>query len=303
MMETGPTKCQFLFTRRWWLPGWGEISLSALLIALVSGVILIPAYHIDMQPFKSISRFATGDPAGYFLHALHSYAGDLFLLALFMHTVEYLLKKSYRAYRPATWILLVILLALSVLTVFSGFLSMANKESASALHIFAGILDTLGPAGQTLHNLFIGQNDSPRGVMIMFNHHAATFTILTIILTYVHIRRLKSEWHAFVFTLTLLALLAFFLKPSLGLPPDSVVAVVKGPWYFLGLQEALSWLPVWLAGILLPLSFLVLLSLLPVWWKYDRSILFALNVLFLFYLAESLIFAFFRGAGWQMLAR
>ena len=294
---------QFLFARRWWLPGWGEISLSALWIALVSGILLIPAYHVTAEPFKSVSLLAAGNSFGAFLHAVHSYSGDLFLIALFMHAVEYLLKKSYRAYRPKSWFLLVILIILSVLTVFSGFLSLGNKESVSALSIFSGILQTLGLPGQTLNVLFIGAGKNLRGVATIYSHHAATFTILTIIITYAHLRRLKSEWHAFVYTLTLLSLLALIVKPSLGLPPDSVVQVVKGPWYFMGLQEALSWMPVWLAGIVLPLSFIVLLSVLPMLLKYDRSILFALTLLFLFYLTESIISAFFRGPGWEMLSR
>lgn len=303
MTETESKRWQFLFTRRWWLPGWGEISLSALWIALISGIILIPAYHIDSEPFKAISRFTTADSVGYFLHALHSYAGDLFLIALFMHTLEYLLKKTYRAYRPVSWLLLVLLLIGSVLTVFSGFLSLGSQESLSAMHIFKGILAELGSIGTTLNHFLTSQRADTRGLLTIFSHHVATFTVLTIILTYVHLRRLKSEWHASVFTFTLLVVTALFLKPAIGLPPDSPVEVVKGPWYFLGLQEALSWLPVWLAGIVLPALFIGLLGLLPLCWKYDRSIFVALTLLFLFYLAETFISALLRGPGWQMLSR
>ncbi|WP_456439769.1 hypothetical protein [Caldithrix abyssi] len=62
----------------------------------------------------------------------------------------------------------------------------------------------------------------------------------------------------------------------------------------------LAWMPAWLAGVVFPLSILGLLAALPVWPQRQNLILKAIAVLSIFYLIESFIATFFRGAGWQL---
>jgi len=292
-----------LFAKRIWLPGWGEIALSALQLALVSGVLLIPLFRPGAEAFDSVGLLNGSGILGRWLYSFHSYCGDIFLLAGGVHTIEYLLKKSYREYLPKSWGMLVILALFSVLVVFSGFLSLGSKESLAAAHILSAILEMPAKAGKALTLFLLGNATADSASAVMYFHHIATFTLLTVILTYMHIKRLKAESYAFYYTLLLLLVLSLVLPASLGQPAASPAKVVKGPWYFIGLQEQLAWLPVWLAGWLMPAAVLLLLALLPVLRKHERLLLYALTVFAVFYLAEGLIGWFFRGAGWQLLLR
>ena len=287
-----------VFNRRLWMPGWGEITLGSLVIALVSGVLIIPLIPAGNDAFRSLSQLV-GLPSGHLLHSVHSYSGDLFLLGMAMHVWEYLYKKAQRAYRLSSWMWLVLLGMVSVLVVFSGFLSIGSKESHSAISIFRGIAGQLSFVGETLNRFLFG---GAQGTAI-YAHHVSTFSILTVVLTYVHIRRIKPDRFTLYYSLTVLLVVAALLPAFIGHTPDSVIKVVKGPWYFIGLQEMLSWLPVWLAGIVIPLSVVAVFSLLPLSVKAEKPALIILTLLVLFYLIETMTGLYLRGAEWQFLWR
>ena len=292
-----------ILAKRIWLPRWGEIALSALQLALISGMMLIPLFTPGTTAFKSVSLLNGSGLTGRWLHSIHSYSGDVFLFASVIHTIEYLLKKSYRDYAIKPWLLLITLAVFSVLTVFSGFLSIGSKESLAALHIFSGLLQIPTQAGKALFLFLLGGNSQMSATATIYFHHIATFTVLTLILTYIHIKRLKAESYAFYYTFVLVLIVSLFFPASIGQALSSPAEVLKGPWYFIGLQELLSWMPVWFAGWLFPLLVFLLLSVMPALRKHDRFVLYILAVFLLFYLAESGIGTFLRGAGWQLLLR
>ncbi len=288
-----------LFKSRYWLPKLGEITLASLVIALISGILLIPGYQSALQPFKSVSAIVNSSPFGHFLQSCHSYAGDIFLISLFLHVLEYLLKRSFNSYHWKSWLWLVVLVPISILLVFSGFLSMGSLESWDATQIFKNILNSWGALGNTL-NRFLLLSSQKNSVLTILMHHASTFTVLTLILTYIHLKRLQADPFAFYYTFLLIALLAILLPVGIGTHPQSELAVVKGPWYFRGLQEMLSWMPVGLAGFVFPLSILLVFSVLPIWPRRQQLLLVILFFLFVFYLMETAVATGLRGAGWQL---
>ena len=293
----------WLFNRKLWMPGWGEIALSALQLALISGMLLIPVFLPGETAFRSLSQLVASGFIGRLLHSFHSYAGDIFLLATGIHLIEYLYKKEYRSYVFKSWFVLLVLGVISLLVVFSGFLSIGSKESVSAQHILVQIMTILGALGRTINHFLMSTTAEQTALSTIYLHHAATFSILGVILTYMHLRRLKAEPYTFYYTMILLLVLAVVLPAQIGQPASSPAAVVKGPWYFIGLQEALSWTPVWVAGILPPAVALILLSILPVLRQSEKAVLYALGVLGVFYLFETIVGWFFRGEGWQLLLK
>ncbi len=294
-----PMNYDRLFQNRVWLPKLGEITLSSLLIALISGMLLIPGFQSALAPFKSVSHLINSGLFGHFLHSCHAYAADLFLAALFLHALEYVLKQSFTTYDGLSWLWLALLAATGLAVVFSGFLSLGSMESQDALHIARNIFGQLGNAGQAFSRYFL-LGSSKGSVLTILLHHAATFSILSIVLTFVHLNRLKADGYAFYYTLILIALLAVLFPAGIGTAPGAELAVVKGPWYFRGLQEMLSWQPAWVAGIVFPLLLLLVFALLPLWTARQTWLKRLFFILIVFYLIETFIATFLRGAGWQL---
>ncbi len=288
-----------LFQTRPLLPKFGEIALSSLIIALISGIALIPGFQSPSEPFRSVSQIVNSGFFGHFIHSCHSYAGDLFLIAVFFHVLEYLLKKSYLSYHWKAWLWLVGLMSVSLFVVFSGFLTIGSVESLDASSILKNILFAFGSVGKSAANFLL--LSSERGsVLTILVHHAGTFTVLTVILVYVHLKRFKPDVYAFYYAFILISLLAVAIPAKLGIMPGANAEVVKGPWYFRGLQEMLSWMPVRIAGAALPGFVILIFALLPVTQKKHLILLRALFFVFSFYLAETLIATFLRGEGWQL---
>lgn len=281
------------------MPGWGDIALASFVIAVVSGFLLPPFVPPNSGIFSSISRLVASGPAGALIHGVHAYSGDIFLIATLMHLLEYLHKKSYLLYRTGAWAWLILLAVLAVLTVFSGFLSMGSKESLSAIEIFQSLLKQIPFAGDALARLLFGN----QALAAIYAHHASTFTILSVLLIYIHLRRIKSTSYATLYVLVLLVIVVLIWPPFIGHPPDSVQPVVKGPWYFIGLQEMLSWLPAWLAGVVLPLGMVLLLGFLPFNRSWARVMVYLILAILAVYFIEAIIGTWLRGAGWQLLMR
>ena len=126
------------------------------------------------------------------------------------------------------------------------------------------------------------------------------------VLTWPHL--LRAEFLMAALVTLLLVVTSFFINAPLEemANPLSTPHVAKAPWYFLGLQEILSYFNATVAGVLVPTLYLVGLALVP---YVDRGPLKRAGdrklawVLFMALMVGgalvTLIGSFFRGPGWS----
>src|SRR5918999_4425073 len=126
------------------------------------------------------------------------------------------------------------------------------------------------------------------------------------VLTWPHL--LRAEFVMSTLILVLLVVTAIFIQAPLEEMANPAVTphVAKAPWYFLGLQEILSYFNATVAGVVVPTFYLVGLAAIPF---IDRSPYRAARdrkTIWIFFLAlmfagiiVTLIGMFFRGPGWQ----
>ncbi|MFN2484090.1 MAG: hypothetical protein ABR509_04030 [Candidatus Limnocylindria bacterium] len=126
------------------------------------------------------------------------------------------------------------------------------------------------------------------------------------VLTWPHL--LRAEFLMAMLVTFLLFLAAFLIEAPLEemANPFATPHVAKAPWYFLGLQEILSYFNATVAGVLVPLVYLGGLALIP---YIDRSPLKRAEhrkLAWVFFLAlmvggliVTFIGSFFRGPGWN----
>jgi len=95
-----------------------------------------------------------------------------------------------------------------------------------------------------------------------------TLGFVLLLLVWRHLQRYRVEASDYLW---LVAGLAFFcaLVPAPFDADRLGQIVITGPWFFLGIQEALRSLPTLVAGVILPGIFLIALALLP--GKYRRA--------------------------------
>jgi quinol-cytochrome oxidoreductase complex cytochrome b subunit len=119
---------------------------------------------------------------------------------------------------------------------------------------------------------------------------------------------LRAEFLMACLITALLLIMSFFVMAPLEEQANVNVTphVAKAPWYFLGLQELLSYFNVTISGLFIPPVYFIGLALIayvdrsPYRAARDRKVawIFFLSIMF-FGIAVTLIGSFFRGPGWN----
>ena len=272
---------------------WGFLGIANFLICVLSGVFL--AIPFDVQdPLDSITKMLLTNPGASFLRNAHYWSAQLFLIFTILHTWEYLKTEKSKKAKKGVWFRLVVSLFFVFYVMISGFILKADMDSLQARRIIDALAGSVPVIGDLLAYSLIGRTGS---FQVLYIHHIALATIFLAIIILEHAKTIWTKGRTFFITALIIALLSLLFRAPLH---DNVTPVVKGPWYFLGLQEILHWMtaPGWLLLILS--GFLVLVYFMPQ--LNDHKARIARQVIlysFYGYLILTVVAYFFRGENWS----
>jgi ubiquinol-cytochrome c reductase cytochrome b subunit len=241
-----------------WLP---RLGLSALMLCLASGIVLLFHYRPMGNVFRNVEEITTLVPYGWFFRQLHYGAGQVFVILMLLHTLDHLVRRRYRMYPFKDWVCLTLSLAICFYTLFTGFILKGDQEGTFAGRIFQHIMETIPMAGRPGSRLLITPGEG--FFFLPYLYHCFFLPVLMIYLMRGHVREWLPDRKFFVSTAIGLSLYALLVKPGVGIPPEVSVPSVAGPWFFQGIQTLLRILPPFLAGIVIPGLFMGCLLLLP----------------------------------------
>jgi hypothetical protein len=272
---------------------YGILALGSFLVCVLSGIFLAVPY--DMQrPYESVTLMVLGNSPANFFRNLHYWSGQFFLVFTILHTWDYLSGARKNETGHGVWLRLVVSLLVSVFVMLTGFLLKGDADSLQARRIVDSLISSVPLAGEFLSLSLLGEEGS---LQLVYVHHIATATIFLFIVIFEHARIIWVKARPFVVISFILVVISLFFNAPLH---DNLNPVVKGPWYLVGLQEALHWLkyPGWSLVVLL---IVVLLVYFFPRWKGKRALLAKNLILGAFYLycVLSLTAYFFRGENWQ----
>ena len=269
------------------------LALAAFVVCALTGIMLVPVYRPEAA-FDSIALILLKNPAGVAIRSLHYWSAQIFLVLMLAHIAEHFLKQSELRVRFGIWLRL----CLSIVAVFgvmlSGFLLRGDAASAQAMLVLRSLLGLVPAAGELLSRLLTGTGS---GLTTVYLHHAATLTILIWLVSIEHARLIMPRARALWIVLPPIVLLSLFLVPGLQWQAE---AVEKGPWYLVGLQELLHWMPWPGAAVWLAILGLVLLIVLPKLPPQMRSaVRWTLAGATVAYMGLTIVGVVFRGDGWR----
>jgi hypothetical protein len=280
---------------RWRLPSvkFGECATAALLIAVASGVVLAIPYD-PADALTSVAAMALANPAAAFFRNLHYWSAQALLVLTLLHAWDHVRRREPRPLRFGVWLRICLTLPVLGLAAWSGFVLKGDLDGLQALRVVATTVADLPLVGPLLVSALFGRDESLHLVHI---HHAATFTIALWLVLIEHGRLLWPRPVATLAVLVPATLLSLWVSPALH---DGLSAVVKGPWYFVGLQEAFHWSP-W-PGLVVAVGVLPLLALIGMRWlgpRGKRATACGLLAATALYAALSVVGWAFRGADWE----
>jgi len=240
--------------------GWptlGDLSASALLLIAASGILLALHYHPGAEAYDSMARIEQVIPGGWFLRRFHHFAGQLLLVGAMAHTASVLWRGREGRFKPWRWAKAVSLLPLAVAGCFTGFLLRGSVEAFGAAMVATGLAESVPLFGGVLARSIFRPDPHDCSLLLPYTHHLATVTVGLFYLSSDHIGRLRRRPALLAWTAALLAAVSLAFGVPTGSAPDAVPEAIHGPWFFVGIQQLLRWLPPLLAGIALPLLALV----------------------------------------------
>ncbi len=272
----------------------GNIAIASLIICSVSGILLALVYNVS-EPYESISKILMVSSSGTFYRNLHYWSAQLFLIFTFLHIWDHFKKNTEGKVKSGVWLRLTISIGVVLFVMLSGFILKGDADSRQAYRIIESLLKTIPIFGDALSSTLLGSEDN---YQLLYVHHIATATIFLIIITYEHARTIWTKIPTFIYTLFYSFVLSLFFTPVLH---DNLETVIKGPWYFLGLQEILHWIsnPVYtIAGLFL--LFLLFLFIPKVRELHRNRIKNLFIYSTLVYLLLTIFAYYFRGENWEL---
>ena len=235
---------------------WGEYSLLALYISVLSGVIVALQYD-PSTPFYSVSTMDLLVPFGAYFRSLHFYSSQFFFLFSICHLIG--IFEETENFSRKQWALLSLSIPVALLVLFTGYVLRADSTGFSAGMIAEAIILDIPWIGQNLNDILFSISDN--GMKRIYVNHIIAFGLLWGWMVWGHVKKYRISFERNVLiTISILLFSVFIMAPF---EPDHLgVTHIAGPWFFLGLQELLRYMPPLLAGIIFPLILLIALFFL-----------------------------------------
>jgi ubiquinol-cytochrome c reductase cytochrome b subunit len=140
----------------WWYI-FGSASLTMLLIQILTGIglalVYVPAAN---KAYESLLWLDYEQPLGWFLRALHYYAGSGMVVLVFAHMTQVFLHGAYKYPRELTWVVGVILLLCTLGMFFSGQVLRWDPDAYWGLAVAGSMAGRVPGIGPDLVDLLLG---------------------------------------------------------------------------------------------------------------------------------------------------
>ena len=296
--------------------GLGIILGFLFLIMLFTGVILMIYYTPSVETaYQSVKDIVNVVPGGRIIRNMHRWASQGMIIVVFLHLLRVFYTGSYLGNRSLNWVIGVVLLIITLLSNFSGYLlpwdqlaywavTIGSNIAASARELtdLLGITNAFDPGGFLKKLLIGGETVGQPALSRFFALHVIFLPLSMLILLGIHFWRIRKDgglsrplryaddkgstnkwyaWPVLMWTELALLLLVVVVVLFIALLADAPLLEqanpafpenpAKSPWYFLGIQELVSY-SAFAGGLLIPVLYLVFLFSIPYKDKEDAYI-------------------------------
>ena len=238
----------------------GDLTLSCLMLSIISGIFLLYQYDYHAS-YDSILTIDVTLPWGKYLRSFHWYSSQVFFILFLIHIGEHIWRGAYRNRAVWSWIKLVASLPIAALLLFTGYVLKGDIIGTSAGTIAEHLALSIPVFGDTINRVFFAFGRE--GLARIYVNHVLVLEAAGGWLLWTHLKKRTFDTGGFFLLLILcLAFCVFSPAPMASPPVDADVMLVKGHWFFLGVQELLRYFSPFLAGIMFPAAFLIFICAL-----------------------------------------
>ncbi len=190
-------------SRSWGYSAWlGTITLVLFILLAISGVVLMFVYVPSIErAYHSIKDMEFVVSFGWFIRRMHRWAAHLMVAFVFLHMIRVFLtgaykasKKNRSANRPLNWIIGMVLLLLTMLLSYTGYLLPWDQLALWAITIGANIAKAVPIMGDQAQFLMQGGTIIDQNTLIIwYTLHVAVLPLITVGLIVWHMWRIRKD--------------------------------------------------------------------------------------------------------------
>jgi len=212
----------------------GTISFVLFMILVVTGVVLMFLYVPSVErAYSSVKDIEFVTSFGWLLRSMHRIAAHLMVAVVFFHMVRVFLTGAYKkgvavgSNRPLNWIVGLILLILTLLLSFTGYLLPWDQLAYWAITVGTNIAKAAPVVGEWTRYVLLGGTTIDQNALIRFYVlHVFFLPMIVLLLFSYHMWRVRKDGG-----------LAVVDKESLGLKPEPQKPVKTKTYSLLGITN------------------------------------------------------------------
>jgi cytochrome b6 len=176
---------------------WGGLSLFFFIIQLFTGILLLVYFRPGKDAYDSVRQITYDIDFGWLIRSVHSWSANLMVFAVCVHMFSAFFMKAYRKPREFAWWSGLVLLLLTLVFGFSGYLLPMDELSFVATKIglqFSNMIPVVGPVLADL--IRGGPQVSPDTVQRFFALHVVVLPLLFLPLLMFHLFLVQKHGNA-----------------------------------------------------------------------------------------------------------
>ena len=173
----------------------GGLSLALFIALTVTGVLLMFYYHPSApRAYEDMKDLGFVVSSGVFLRNLHRWSAHLMVIGVFLHMLRVFFSGAYRPPREFNWVVGVLLLILTLLLSFTGYLLPWDQLAYWAITVGTNMAGAVPVFGQEIRFLLLGGNAIGENTLIRFYVlHCVVLPLAIVVLMGVHFWRVRKD--------------------------------------------------------------------------------------------------------------
>jgi quinol-cytochrome oxidoreductase complex cytochrome b subunit len=180
------------FRATWFL---GTLSLGTFLILTTSGILLMLYYHPSVpQAYADMKDLQFVVSAGVFLRNLHRWSAHAMVFLVFAHMAKVFYRGAYRPPREFNWVIGVVLLILTLLLSYTGYLLPWDQLAFWAITVGSNLMSSVPVLGQKFRFLMLGGHTVNANALLRFYVlHCVILPVAAGLFLAIHFWRIRKD--------------------------------------------------------------------------------------------------------------
>ena len=175
--------------------GMGGITFYLFIVLTFTGVLLMFYYHpTKVQAFRDILYLENDVPFGKLLRNMHRWAAHLMIIAVWLHMFRVFMTGSYKRPREFNWVIGVLLMVLTLLLSFTGYLLPDDQLGFWAVTVGTNMMGYTPVFGSQVRFVLLGGAEISSATLLRwYVLHVLMFPFIIVIFMAVHFWRVRKD--------------------------------------------------------------------------------------------------------------